>query len=103
MEYMFQSSGGWENLPLQPGLDPGGLRSCVTGTQSGKTANIASSSTKDVYGYIDTVNRGKNEVRVRMSQPISPSAQKVQDALAALGLPCQVAELPQTTRNAVEA
>jgi prolyl-tRNA editing enzyme YbaK/EbsC (Cys-tRNA(Pro) deacylase) len=38
-----------------------------------------------------------------MSQPLSPSAQKVQDALAALGLSCQVVELPQTTRSAAEA
>ncbi len=38
-----------------------------------------------------------------MSQPLSPSAQKVQDALAALGLSCHVVELPQTTRSAAEA
>jgi prolyl-tRNA editing enzyme YbaK/EbsC (Cys-tRNA(Pro) deacylase) len=34
---------------------------------------------------------------------LSPSAQKVQDALQALGFSCQVTELPQTTRSAAEA
>jgi prolyl-tRNA editing enzyme YbaK/EbsC (Cys-tRNA(Pro) deacylase) len=38
-----------------------------------------------------------------MSQPLSPSAQKVQDALAAQGLSLQVLELPASTRTAVEA
>lgn len=37
-----------------------------------------------------------------MSQ-LSPSAQRVQDALAALGLPGQVAELPASTRTAPDA
>jgi prolyl-tRNA editing enzyme YbaK/EbsC (Cys-tRNA(Pro) deacylase) len=37
------------------------------------------------------------------SQPLSPSAQKVQDALAAQGLSLQVLELPASTRTAVEA
>ncbi len=35
--------------------------------------------------------------------PLSPSAQRVQDALAARGLPHEVVELPQTTRSAAEA
>jgi prolyl-tRNA editing enzyme YbaK/EbsC (Cys-tRNA(Pro) deacylase) len=34
---------------------------------------------------------------------LSPSAQKVQDALQALGFLCQVRELPNTTRSAAEA
>ncbi len=34
---------------------------------------------------------------------LSQSAQKVQAALAAMGLPCQVVELPDSTRTAVEA
>jgi prolyl-tRNA editing enzyme YbaK/EbsC (Cys-tRNA(Pro) deacylase) len=38
-----------------------------------------------------------------MSDPLSPSAQKVQDALAGLGLTLQVVELPGSTRTAVEA
>ena len=38
-----------------------------------------------------------------MSQPLSPSAQKVQDALSALGMTLQVVELPGSTRTAVEA
>ena len=38
-----------------------------------------------------------------MSAPLSASAQKVQDALAALGLPCRVVELPASTRTAQEA
>ncbi len=38
-----------------------------------------------------------------MSEPLSPTAQKVQDALAALGFPYQVVESPQPTRTAVEA
>jgi prolyl-tRNA editing enzyme YbaK/EbsC (Cys-tRNA(Pro) deacylase) len=38
-----------------------------------------------------------------MEQPLSPSAQKVQTALAALGLPLQVVELPASTRTAPEA
>ena len=38
-----------------------------------------------------------------MSRSLSPSAQKVQGALAALGFPYQVVELPQTTRSAAEA
>ncbi|MBI3787214.1 MAG: YbaK/EbsC family protein [Ignavibacteriales bacterium] len=38
-----------------------------------------------------------------MTMPLSPSAQKVQDALAGLGLLNQVIELPQTTRTAAEA
>jgi prolyl-tRNA editing enzyme YbaK/EbsC (Cys-tRNA(Pro) deacylase) len=77
--------------------------SSVTGTRSGRIASIAFSITRVVCGYLDTVNHGKNKVRVRMSQPLSPSAQKVQDALAALGLSCQVVELSQTTRSAAEA
>ena len=38
-----------------------------------------------------------------MSQELSASAQKVQDALSALGLSLQVVELPGSTRTAVEA
>ncbi len=38
-----------------------------------------------------------------MSSPLSPSAQRVQDALAARGLSCQVIELPASTRTAQEA
>jgi prolyl-tRNA editing enzyme YbaK/EbsC (Cys-tRNA(Pro) deacylase) len=38
-----------------------------------------------------------------MSETLSPSAQKVQDALAELGLTLQVVELPDSTRTAVEA
>lgn len=38
-----------------------------------------------------------------MSTPLSPSAQKVQQALQALGLTLQVVELPDSTRTAVEA
>ena len=34
---------------------------------------------------------------------LSPSAQKVQDTLAALGFPGEVIELPQSTRTSVEA
>ncbi len=40
---------------------------------------------------------------VTMSTPLSPSAQKVQQALLALGLTLQVVELPDSTRTAVEA
>lgn len=36
-------------------------------------------------------------------QPLSESARKVQAALSALGLPCQVVELPASTRTAPEA
>jgi len=38
-----------------------------------------------------------------MPDPLSPSAQRVQDALARLGLTLQVVELPDSTRTAVEA
>jgi prolyl-tRNA editing enzyme YbaK/EbsC (Cys-tRNA(Pro) deacylase) len=38
-----------------------------------------------------------------MSQELSASARKVQEALSALGLPLQVVELPASTRTAVEA
>ena len=38
-----------------------------------------------------------------MNQELSPSAQKVQDALSTLGLSLQVVELPGSTRTAVEA
>ncbi len=38
-----------------------------------------------------------------MSEKLHPSAQRVQEALAALGLPCQVVELPASTRTAQEA
>ena len=38
-----------------------------------------------------------------MSGPLSSSAQKVQDALHALGMTLQVVELPDSTRTAVEA
>ena len=39
-----------------------------------------------------------------MPEPLSPSAQKVQDALAALGFgACRVVELPDSTRTSVEA
>lgn len=35
--------------------------------------------------------------------PLSPAAQRVQDALAAQGLSCRVVELPVSTRTALEA
>lgn len=38
-----------------------------------------------------------------MSASLSASAQRVQDALAARGLPCRVVELPASTRTAQEA
>ncbi len=38
-----------------------------------------------------------------MSEPLSSSAQRVQEALKALGLSLEVVELPQSTRTAVEA
>jgi prolyl-tRNA editing enzyme YbaK/EbsC (Cys-tRNA(Pro) deacylase) len=38
-----------------------------------------------------------------MSEPLSPSAQKVQVALTTLGFPYEVIELPHTTRTAAEA
>ena len=38
-----------------------------------------------------------------MAEKLPPSAQKVQEALAALGLSCQVVELPASTRTAQEA
>ncbi len=38
-----------------------------------------------------------------MSEKLQSSAQKVQDALTAIGLPCQVVELPASTRTAQEA
>lgn len=38
-----------------------------------------------------------------MSEPLSPTAQKVQDALSAQGFPCQVVESTTTTRTAAEA
>ena len=38
-----------------------------------------------------------------MNGELSTSARKVQQALEALGLPCQVVELPASTRTAVEA
>ncbi len=38
-----------------------------------------------------------------MDKPLSSSAQKVQDALTALGLTLEVVELPSSTRTAVEA
>jgi prolyl-tRNA editing enzyme YbaK/EbsC (Cys-tRNA(Pro) deacylase) len=38
-----------------------------------------------------------------VSEPLSPSAQKVQDALSAQGFPYQVAESPTSTRTAAEA
>lgn len=38
-----------------------------------------------------------------MNQPLSESARKVQAALQTLGLPCQVIELPASTRTAPEA
>ena len=38
-----------------------------------------------------------------MATELSSSAQKVQEALTALGLPCQVVELPASTRTAREA
>jgi prolyl-tRNA editing enzyme YbaK/EbsC (Cys-tRNA(Pro) deacylase) len=38
-----------------------------------------------------------------MSNPLSPSVQKVQDALKALGFPNQVLELQSTTRTSAEA
>jgi prolyl-tRNA editing enzyme YbaK/EbsC (Cys-tRNA(Pro) deacylase) len=39
----------------------------------------------------------------QMSQPVKPSAQRVQDALRALGLLNQVLELPDATRTSAEA
>jgi len=38
-----------------------------------------------------------------MTNPLSPSAQKVQQALATFGLDCRVQELSDSTRTAVEA
>lgn len=38
-----------------------------------------------------------------MATELNASAQKVQEALTALGLPCQVVELPASTRTAQEA
>jgi len=38
-----------------------------------------------------------------MSNELSSSAQKVQDALASRGLPCQVVQMPATTRTARDA
>ena len=38
-----------------------------------------------------------------MGTELSASAQKIQEALTALGLPCQVVELPASTRTAQEA
>jgi prolyl-tRNA editing enzyme YbaK/EbsC (Cys-tRNA(Pro) deacylase) len=38
-----------------------------------------------------------------MSASLSSSAQRVQDALTTLGLPCRVVELPASTRSAQEA
>ncbi|HXZ35434.1 MAG TPA: YbaK/EbsC family protein [Thermodesulfobacteriota bacterium] len=38
-----------------------------------------------------------------MSEKLHPSAQKVQEALTARGLPCQVVELPDSTRTAQDA
>jgi prolyl-tRNA editing enzyme YbaK/EbsC (Cys-tRNA(Pro) deacylase) len=38
-----------------------------------------------------------------MSEPLSESAQKVQDALSRLGVTCKVVELPGSTRTAQEA
>jgi prolyl-tRNA editing enzyme YbaK/EbsC (Cys-tRNA(Pro) deacylase) len=38
-----------------------------------------------------------------MSQSLSASAQRVQDALTALGMPCRVVELPASTRTSQEA
>jgi prolyl-tRNA editing enzyme YbaK/EbsC (Cys-tRNA(Pro) deacylase) len=38
-----------------------------------------------------------------MAKDLSDSAKKVQDALTVLGLPCQVVELPASTRTAQEA
>jgi prolyl-tRNA editing enzyme YbaK/EbsC (Cys-tRNA(Pro) deacylase) len=40
---------------------------------------------------------------VKVSEKLQSSAQKVQEALTALGLPCQVVELPASTRTAQEA
>jgi prolyl-tRNA editing enzyme YbaK/EbsC (Cys-tRNA(Pro) deacylase) len=40
---------------------------------------------------------------MKVSEKLHPSAQRVQEALAALGLPCQVVELPASTRTAQEA
>ncbi len=40
---------------------------------------------------------------MKVSEKLHPSAQKVQEALAALGLLCQVVELPASTRTAQEA
>ena len=38
-----------------------------------------------------------------MEKPLSPSAQKVQEALAGFGLACRVKELGESTRTAVDA
>ena len=38
-----------------------------------------------------------------MTTPLSPSVQKVQDAIKNLGLPIQVVELEATTRTSAEA
>ena len=38
-----------------------------------------------------------------MTEALTPTAQRVQDALQALGVACQVVELPASTRSAAEA
>ncbi|MGB5748031.1 MAG: hypothetical protein WBM69_13675 [Desulfobacterales bacterium] len=38
-----------------------------------------------------------------MTEKLSSSAQRVQDALQAFGLTCRVVEMPQTTRTAEDA
>lgn len=38
-----------------------------------------------------------------MTEKLAPSAQKVQDAILARGVPCQVVEMPASTRSAAEA
>lgn len=40
---------------------------------------------------------------VGVSGPLSSSARRVQEALEALGFPCRVVEMPETTRSAAEA
>ena len=50
-----------------------------------------------------TVRPCQQSVGMNTNPMLSPSAQKVQDALSTLGLACQVIELSQTTRTAAEA
>ena len=56
--------------------------------------------TADVNTEMHTLNTGKEET---MTDPLKESARKVQDALRAAGLACEVVEMPKTTRTARDA